>query len=62
MLKKLIIVDDDAPFRERLARSMAKKAFLVETFADLSKMRSRISLIRSLVSSGVDILRPVIFY
>ena len=29
MLKKLVIVDDDAPFRERLGRSMEKKGFLV---------------------------------
>ena len=34
MLKKLIIVDDDTPFRERLARSMEKKGFFVETFAN----------------------------
>jgi len=33
MLKKLIIVDDDIPFRERLGRSMEKKGFFVETFA-----------------------------
>ena len=33
MLKKLIIVDDDTPFRERLGRSMEKKGFFVETFA-----------------------------
>ena len=34
MLKKLIIVDDDTPFRERLGRSMEKKGFLVETFSN----------------------------
>ena len=33
MLKKLVIVDDDTPFRERLGRSMEKKGFFVETFA-----------------------------
>ena len=33
MSKKLIIVDDDTPFRERLGRSMEKKGFFVETFA-----------------------------
>ncbi|MDC0060700.1 hypothetical protein OAJ19_03165 [Pelagibacteraceae bacterium] len=33
MLKKLIIVDDDTHFRERLGRSMEKKGFFVETFA-----------------------------
>ena len=34
MLKKLIIFDDDTPFRERLWRSMEKKGFLVETFSN----------------------------
>ena len=29
MNKKLLIVDDDAPFRERLKRSMEKKGFIV---------------------------------
>ena len=33
MNKKLIIVDDDTPFRERLTRSMEKKGFLVENFS-----------------------------
>ena len=33
MEKKLIIIDDDTPFRERLGRSMEKKGFLVETYA-----------------------------
>ena len=33
MLKKLIIVDDDKPFRERFGRSMEKKGFFVEIFA-----------------------------
>ena len=30
MLKKLIVVDDDTPFRERLGRSMEKKGFLLK--------------------------------
>jgi len=34
MLRKLIIVDDDTPFRERLGRSLEKKGFLVETFSN----------------------------
>ena len=33
MLKKLIIVDDDTPFRERLGRSMEKRGFFVNTFS-----------------------------
>ena len=34
MLKKLVIVDDDKPFRERLGRSMEKKGFFVEIIAN----------------------------
>jgi len=34
MNKKLLIVDDDAPFRERLKRSMEKKGFIVEAFSN----------------------------
>ena len=34
MIKKLIIVDDDTPFRDRLGRSMEKKGFFVETFSN----------------------------
>ena len=34
MKNKLIIVDDDTPFRERLGRSMEKKDFLVEMFSN----------------------------
>jgi len=33
MKKKLVVVDDDFPFRERLTRSMEKKGFNVESFA-----------------------------
>ena len=33
MNKKLLIVDDDTPFRERLTRSMEKKGFIVENFS-----------------------------
>ncbi len=34
MSKRLLIVDDDLPFRERLSRSMEKKGFLVDAFAN----------------------------
>tara|TARA_B100000579_G_scaffold337010_1_gene287969 strand:+ start:1206 stop:1733 length:528 start_codon:yes stop_codon:yes gene_type:complete len=34
MNKNLLIVDDDTPFRERLSRSMIKKGFIVESFAN----------------------------
>ena len=34
MNKKLLIVDDDTPFRERLTRSMEKKGFFVENFSN----------------------------
>jgi two-component system, response regulator RegA len=32
--RRLLIVDDDAPFRDRLARAMEKRGFLVATAAD----------------------------
>ena len=41
MIKKLIIVDDDTPFRERLGRSMEKKNFSVETFSNYQDGLSR---------------------
>ena len=41
MLKKLIIVDGDTPFRERLGRSMEKKGFFVETFASYENCLQR---------------------
>ncbi len=34
MNKKLIIVDDDTPFRDRLGRSMEKKGFIVDRFSN----------------------------
>ncbi len=34
MNNKLIIVDDDTPFRERLCRSMEKKGFTVESYVN----------------------------
>ena len=34
MNNDLLIVDDDLPFRDRLAKSMEKKGFVVETFSD----------------------------
>jgi two-component system, response regulator RegA len=34
MSNRLLIVDDDSPFRERLGRSMEKKGFIVETYAN----------------------------
>ena len=43
MEKKLIIVDDDMPFRERLGRSMEKKGFLVETISSYNDCLKRIS-------------------
>ena len=41
MLKKLIIVDDETPFRERLGRTMEKKGFFVETFASYEECLKR---------------------
>ena len=34
MLKNLLVVDDDTPFRERLGRSMERKGFFVEIFSN----------------------------
>jgi len=41
MNKKLIIVDDDAPFRDRLKRSMEKKGFIVEAFSNTNQSIKR---------------------
>ena len=37
MNKKLLIVDDDTPFRERLTRTMEKKGFNVESYSNYSE-------------------------
>ena len=44
MSKELIIVDDDFPFRERLARSMQKKGFNVENFSTSLETIERINV------------------
>ncbi len=41
MTNKLLILDDDTPFRERLARSMEKKGFNVSTFASYNTCLER---------------------
>ncbi len=43
MKKKLIVVDDDLPFRERLSHSMEKKGFNVESFSNSSETINRIN-------------------
>ena len=43
MNNNLIIIDDDLPFRERLANSMKKKGFNVESFGDTKKSIQRIN-------------------
>jgi len=43
MNNNLIIIDDDHPFRERLANSMKKKGFNVESFGDTKKSIQRIN-------------------
>tara|TARA_Y100000590_G_scaffold418601_1_gene519544 strand:- start:1275 stop:1805 length:531 start_codon:yes stop_codon:yes gene_type:complete len=40
--KELAIIDDDLPFRSRLSRSMEKKGFNVESFAEADQMIKRI--------------------
>ncbi len=43
MIKELIIVDDDSPFRDRLSRSMEKKGFNVESFANTKESSLRLN-------------------
>ena len=43
MNNNLIIIDDDLPFRERLAKSMKKKGFNVESFSGTKKSIQRIN-------------------
>ena len=38
----LIIIEDDVPFRDRLARSMEKKGFIVEAFSEIKKAKKRL--------------------
>ncbi len=42
MHKELIIIDDDLSFRDRLARSMEKKGFLVESYSNFKSTFQRI--------------------
>ena len=42
MINKLLIVDDDTPFRDRLSRSMQQKGFIVEKFSNYKDSLSRI--------------------
>ena len=43
MSKKLLIVDDDLPFRERLSRSMEKKGFDVESSSGFQESLNMVS-------------------
>ena len=42
MSKKLLIVDDDLPFRERLSRSMEKKDFIVDATSNYKETVERL--------------------
>tara|TARA_Y100000588_G_C14141794_1_gene876416 strand:- start:693 stop:1220 length:528 start_codon:yes stop_codon:yes gene_type:complete len=42
MEQNLIIIDDDMPFRERLAYSMKKKGFYVESFGIVNNAKERL--------------------
>ena len=42
MEKQLIIIDDDVPFRNRLAYSMEKKGFIVEVFSKATEAKERL--------------------
>ena len=43
MNKKLLIIDDDLPFRTRLSTSMEKKGFSVESYGEFKKSLTRIT-------------------
>ena len=55
MIKKLIIIDDDKPFRERLARSMEKKGFFVPTEKKHSMLLNINNLIYRLEPSDKEV-------
>ena len=68
MTKKLLIVDDDLPFRERLTRSMEKKGFLVssaEGFKEGIKSASETSFDYAVVDmrledgSGLELVKEI---
>ena len=42
MIKDLLIVDDDLPFRDRLSNSMQKKGFITETYSNYKSTALRI--------------------
>ena len=42
MIKELVIVDDDYPFRERLSQSMERKGFNVESLSNFTETIKRI--------------------
>ena len=44
MENNLIIIDDDIPFKDRLARSMEKKGFLVESFSESKQATDRLKV------------------
>ena len=71
MLKKLIIVDDDTPFRERLGRSMEKKGFFVENFSSYKDCLKRcfeetfdyaIVDMRLEDGSGLELIKKINFF
>ena len=43
MNRELLIVDDNAPFRIRLSKSMEKKGFVVESFSNSEQTKRRIA-------------------
>ena len=68
MSKKLLIVDDDLPFRERLSRSMEKKGFDVEStpgFQESLNMVSKSSFDFAIVDmrledgSGLELVKQI---
>ena len=68
MNNDLIIIDDDLPFRDRLTRSMEKKGFNVEAFANVKNSIKRINEknfdyaivdMRLETSSGLELIKEM---
>ena len=68
MNKKLLIVDDDIPFKDRLSKSMEKKGFEVESFSNPIEVIERIKIsnfdyaivdMRLETNSGLELIKEM---
>ena len=71
MNKKLIVVDDDLPFRERLSRSMEKRGFEVDSADSFSSAVATINKenydyaivdMRLTDGSGLELIKKILFF